>query len=344
MEPRLQMLMLTYRMPPRIQPPSKAVASILRCRRPLRNQCHYATAAAIAPATSPEGMAGPPPPKFRYPSTQPPSHKPPEFRKSQLLRQYASLLQSTPLMLIFQHNNLKSLEWSGVRRELTKALRKVDAERAAAGLPEANLADGIKLQVIQSNMFASALRVVEFYKHDATSNTISDDGFTHVLSKTVHDTIANTRTKHPLDPLLSGPLVVLSFPTVTPQHLKAAISILSPSAPQFPAPTRRANEGWHDPPVQAGVKKLLLLGARVEGKVFDVERTKWVGSIEGGLEGLRGQLVAMLQGIGAGVTNTLESAAKNLYFTVESRRSMLEDEEKGVSGEAEAPKEEGKAE
>lgn len=73
----------------------------------------------------------------------------------------------------------------------------------------------------------------------------------------------------------------------------------------------------------------------MEGRVFDVESTKWVGSIEGGLEGLRGQLVAMLQGLGGGLTNTLESAAKNLYFTVESRRTMLEEEEKGEGSKEE---------
>jgi len=111
--------------------------------------------------------------------------------------------------------------------------------------------------------------------------------------------------------------------------MKAAMSIVSPSAPFFPAPMRRANPGWHDVAVQGGVQKLMLLGARVEGKVFDADGAKWVGSIEGGMDGLRGQLVAMLQSLGAGVTNTLESAAKNLYFTVEGRRIMLEDEAKG---------------
>lgn len=329
-------------MPPRIQPPSRAVASILRCRRPVRLHRQYATAAATTFATSSS------PPISRYPSTQPPSYKPPEFRKSQLLRQYASLLRSTPLMLLFQHNNLKSMEWSGIRRELSKALQKVDEARVAAGLPAENLADGIKLQVIQTGIFSSALRIVEYYKpEEAPKNSILDatggaDELTHVLSRAAHEAVANTKSSHALSPLLSGPLVLLTFPTVTPQHLKAAISILSPSAPKFPAPTRRASPGWHDPPVQSGIQKLLLLGARVEGKVFDVEGTKWVGSIEGGLEGLRGQLVAMLQSLGAGITNTLESAGKNLYFTVERRRTMLEDEEKGVSGVA--PKEGDKAE
>jgi large subunit ribosomal protein L10 len=113
---------------------------------------------------------------------------------------------------------------------------------------------------------------------------------------------------------------------------------LAPSAPAFPPPTRKANPGWHEPAVQSGMQKLLLLGARVEGKVFDTDGTKWVAGIEGGLDGLRAQLVHLLQSMGAGVTNTLESAAKNLYFTVESRRSMLEDEGKTPETKEDTPK------
>ena len=266
-------------------------------------------------------------------------------------------------MLLFQHNNLKSSEWVGIRRELNIALRKVDEARVAAGHEPENLADAIKLQIIQTGMFATALKIVEFYKpgendmgaarldptDPSTPSSASmpiysskEEELTHTLSKAAHGAIADMKTVHELDPLLSGPLVLLTFPMVSPQYMKTALSILSPSQPNFPAPTRRANPGWHDPAVQAGVQKLLLLGARVEGKVFDVEGAKWVGGIEGGLEGLRGQLVAMLQGIGGGLTNTLESTGKSLYFTVEGQRTMLEDEEKGTSGEA--TKDEPKAE
>jgi large subunit ribosomal protein L10 len=235
-------------------------------------------------------------------------------------------------MLLFQHNNLKAQEWAGIRRELTKALRKVDEAAVADGKPNLRLAEGVKVQIIQTGIFAAALRLVEYYHPEQIQQTQEKQGeeeLTHVLSKAAHEAIANVKIKHELEPLLSGPLVVMTFPTVSPAHLKAAMSIISPSKPLFPPPTRKANPGWHDPSVQSGIDKLFLMGARVEGKVFDVEGVKWVGSIEGGLEGLRGQLVAMLQGIGAGVTNTLESAAKNLYFTVESRRTMLEDEAKG---------------
>lgn len=78
--------------------------------------------------------------------------------------------------------------------------------------------------------------------------------------------------------------------------------------------------------MQAGLQKLFLLGARVDGGVFDLEGTRWVGSIDGGIDGLRSQLVQMLQGFGAGLASTLESAGKSLYFTMEGRRNMLEEE------------------
>ncbi|MCJ1356517.1 MAG: hypothetical protein MMC33_006512 [Icmadophila ericetorum] len=283
----------------------------------------------------------------RYPPTQPPSHKPPEIRKSQLHRQYTSLLRSTPLLLLFQHNNLKAAEWIGVRRELTTALRKLDEARAAAGEEDLHLADTIKIQIIQTGIFAATLRVVEYFRPEkqptpciphptdlATQSsatiphTARDHTLRHGLSKAAHNAARWRRFDHALTPILSGPLMVVSFPIVSTVHLKTVLSILSPSPPDFPAPTRRANPDYHEPVVQSGLQKLLLLGARIEGRVFDYEGAKWVGKIEGGLEGMRGQLVVLLQSIGAGVTNTLESAGRSLYFTVEGRRGMLEEEEK----------------
>ncbi|KAI9814473.1 MAG: hypothetical protein M1827_003329 [Pycnora praestabilis] len=321
-----------------------------RIIKPLYPIRHASVAAAITPAPTFEQSTTSIPPISRYPPTQPPSHRPPEFRKSQLHRQYASLLRSTPLMLLFQHNNLKSTEWMGIRRELVQALRKVDESRAAEGRLGADLADGIKIQIIQTGIFAAALRVVEYYRPELrpeppsnhptdpatqsstsianTTPTPDDPNFTHGLSRSAHGAVTDKKLAHALTPLLAGPLVLVTFPTVSPQHMKAVLSILSPSPPRFPAPTRRANPGYYDMAVQTGLQKIFMLGARVEGKVFDSEGARWVGGIEGGLDGLRGQLVAMLQGVGAGVTTTLESASRNLYFTVEGRRGMLEDEEK----------------
>jgi large subunit ribosomal protein L10 len=222
-------------------------------------------------------------------------------------------------MLLFQHNNIKAVEWTGMRRELANALRKADEELARNG-DDAFVGQSSKLQIVQTGIFASALKVVEFWdpNHMDIKPTIRDPSLTHGLSKDAYFASKSVQLQHGLEPLLSG---------VSPAHVKAALSILAPSK-DIPAPKRRLVPSYHEPEVQTGLKKLMFLGARVEGKVFDMEGAKWVGSIEGGLGGLRAQLVAMLQGVGAGVTNTLESAGKSLYLTVEGRRGMLEDEQK----------------
>lgn len=237
-----------------------------------------------------------------------------------------------------------------IRREVHSALAKVDESL------DTNLAPSIKVQAIQAGIFESALLVAEYYNpekhatplipHPTDPSTQSsaaianhipdakDPTLTHFLSRIAHDAVSKHKYTHSLRPLLSGPLAIVTFPTVTPQHMRAALSILSPKAPTFAAPTRRANPGYHDASVQAGLQKLLLLGARVEGKVFDQEGTRWVGGIEGGMEGLRAQLIHLLSSVGAGVTGTLEGVGKSLWFTIEGRRGMLEDEEKGDKTES----------
>lgn len=327
-------------MPPRIHRPTRALSSLLRTTNTPTSTLlprQYATATITANTSS----SSPAPPlklKSRLPTTQPISLKPAEFRKTQLLRQYASLLRSTPLLILFQHNNLNSTEWTSIRRELAAALAKVDAELALAGEPVTS-GSAVKLQIVQTGIFAAALRVVEYFDPSA----VGSEEASHTLSKAAHEAVVGTRTSHGFAPLLAGPVAVLSFPTVSPAHLKAALTVLAPLAPEYPAPTRRANPGWHDIPVQTGLQKLQLLGARVEGKVFDMDGARWVGMIPGGLEGLRAQVVHLLQSAGAGVTNALESAGKSLFFTVENRRMMMEEEEKGPEAKEEA-KEEPKAE
>jgi large subunit ribosomal protein L10 len=210
-------------------------------------------------------------------------------------------------------------------------------------------ADFIKMQIIQTGIFAAALKVVEFYKPQKQSTapghhptdpktgtsavvqntqpSTAHPVYDHGLSQSAYEAVANKRLKHGLEPLMSGPLMLLTLPAVSPAHLKAALSILS-SSKEFPAPKRRTNPSFHEPAVQSGLQKLLLLGVRAEGRIFDLEGARWIGGIEGGLTGLRAQLVAMLQGFGANLTNTLEAASKSLYFTLEGRRGMLDDEGK----------------
>lgn len=91
--------------------------------------------------------------------------------------------------------------------------------------------------------------------------------------------------------------------------------------------------------MQAGVQKLVLLGARVEGRALDLDGAKGVGAIEGGIETLRGELVGlisgdglkaglvrMLEGVGGGLVGALEAKRVEVWRTLDGRRGVLERE------------------
>lgn len=282
------------------------------------------------------------------PPTKPPTARPPEVRKAQLLRTYTSLLRSTPLILVFQHNNLTALEWAAVRRELRLALAAVSSKP-----DDALVTEDIKLQIIRTRIFDVALKIVEFFDPSSVpavkSGSNKNRVYNHDLSKAAYKAIKSAPEEPDkladspygqLSPLMVGPLAALTFPAVSPAHLAAALRILAPQAPAFPAPSRKKSPGYYEPTVQHALQKLLLVGGRIEGKVFDVDGVRWVGGIEGGLDSLRAQLVYLLQSAGLGLTTALEGAGKSLWLTMESRRSVLEEESKPA--EAAAPEAENK--
>lgn len=252
-------------------------------------------------------------------------------------------------MLLFQHNNLTSHELSAIRRELRAALAAVPLPASPDGTPPVDFTRGIMLQVVRMRMLNQALKIVEFYdpKNPAPPTlemkaTGTQKPYTHDLSWAAYDAVKAMDGKYPesslyaqLGPVMSGPIAALTFPVVSPQHLAAALSVLAPTPPAFPAPTRKKRPGYWDPLTQSGLQKLLLIGGRVEGRALDYDGVRWVGGIEGGLDGLRSQLVTLLQSAGMGLTTTLEGAGKSLWLTMEGRRTMLEDAEKEVETKGE---------
>lgn len=275
--------------------------------------------------------------------TKPPTARPSDTRKSQLLRTYTSLLRSTPLILLFQHNNLTAVEWAAVRRELRHALANV----STPGTDSDEIAAHAQLQVLRTRIFDVALKIVEFHDPSKVAPTSASalNGnrikvvYNHDLSKAAYKAIkAATSDDTPLpessayaqlSPLLIGPVAALTLPAVSPAHLAAALSVLSPSPPAFPPPPKKKNPGYYDPIAQSAFQKLMLIGGRIEDKVFDLDGVKWVGGIEGGVDALRAQLVYLLQSAGLGLTSALEGASKGLWLTLESRRSVLEEEQNG---------------
>ncbi|KAJ6782635.1 hypothetical protein PWT90_00188 [Aphanocladium album] len=270
------------------------------------------------------------------PATKPPSARPAETRKSQMIRTYTSLLRTTPLILFFQHSNLTADEWAAVRRELQKALSVVPSTITGPDGQPVDISDNVKLQVLRTNMFDIALKIVEFYNPEAaaamgTTARTARGPIVHDLSdaayQAIHKADVTPESAYAqIAPLMVGPVAALVMPAVSPTHLAAALSILSPVSGSFPAPTRRKNPGYHDPICQNGLAKLTLVGGRIEGKVFDQAGVNWVGGIPGGLDGLRAQLVHVLQSAGLGITTTLEGGSKNLWLALEGRKEQLKEE------------------
>ncbi|KAH7368225.1 hypothetical protein B0T11DRAFT_276639 [Plectosphaerella cucumerina] len=285
--------------------------------------------------------------------TKPPSARPVDTRKSQLIRTYTSLLRTSPLILFFQHSNLNALEWAAVRRELRAALAAVPVP---AGSTQPDISDDVSLMVLRTRMFNVALKIVSFYDPEAAAKQGGAKSsphrapLVHDLSENAYESMKKVEvpadsTFAQLEPLLVGPMAALVLPAVSPQHLAAALKILSPvPGTPFAAPMRRKSPGYYELHCQSGLSKLLLVGGRVEGDVFDTDGIKWVGGIENGLEGLRAQLVSMLQGAGLGLTSTLEAGSKSLWLALEGRKVQMEEEQGGGKkegeAEAEAPKEE----
>ncbi|KAK7416133.1 hypothetical protein QQZ08_012110 [Neonectria magnoliae] len=283
------------------------------------------------------------PPIDYNPPTKPPSARPVETRKSQLIRTYTSMLRTTPLILFFQHSNLTAIEWAAVRRELKKVLLEVPLPNAAPGVKPLDIAPLVQLQVLRTNILSVALKIVEFYNPEAAATSSSTartsrGPIIHDLSEAAYEAVKDAdiptdSSFAQIEPLLVGPIAALVLPAVSPAHVAAALSVLAPVPGQFPAPMRKRSSGFHDPICQNGLSKLLLVGGRIEDKIFDKASVNWVGGIRGGMDGLRTQLVGILQGAGLGITSALEGGSKNLWLALEGRKIQLEDGSKGDDGE-----------
>lgn len=253
-----------------------------------------------------------------------------------MIRTYTSLLRTTPLILFFQHNNLTAVEWAAVRRELSKTLGAVPSPSSAPGAESKDIASEIQLSVLRTNMLNVALKIVEFHDPVAASALVSTPRtlkgpLVHDLSEVAYKTIKETpipadSAYAQIEPLIVGPLAALTIPAVSPAHLAAALSVLSPVPGKFPAPRKKASPGYHEATCQNALAKLLLVGGRIEGKIFDQDGVNWVGSIDGGLDGLRAQLVGVLQSAGLGITTALEGGSKSLWLALEGRKTQLEEQ------------------
>ncbi|KAF3932249.1 hypothetical protein ABW19_dt0201713 [Dactylella cylindrospora] len=264
-------------------------------------------------------------------SNQPASHRPFNSRQTLLHRTYISLLRSTPLLVLFQHNNVKGNELVAIRRDLKNVMANVDAQVAASRPPPEPSADGIvapppspvgeqvRLTVLNTEVFSAALRVAEYLPAGVEVPTSS--------GPKAYNLTARLKKKHPLAPLMVGPIGAVEFPVVSPPHLLAVLNLLFPERMAFRKGT--------DPAFISGVGKLLLLGAKVDkigGQTIDTDTVKHICTL-GDIDTLRGQLLGLIQSPSAGLVATLQSPSKGLWVMMEGRRKMLDPESQKGSEE-----------
>ena len=261
-----------------------------------------------------------------HPPTQPPSYKSPASTKTLLLRVYLSLLRSSPVTLIFQHNAVTAAEWGAIRRELSLVMAKVDV-----GLPEdsqAKIGQYVRVNAVHTAIFGVAVRI-------ADKRSPEGDLWSHGTGVEAAEASRRVKTKHKFTPLMVGPLGIVTFPILSVPHVEAAVNML------FPA--KLVTKKGSDPAATAGLAKCILLGARVrekllgQRKVMDNDGIKWLCGLRS-VDELRAEIVSLLQSIGGSeLVAVLQGAAVSLGRTVEARRKMLEEPSAGAqSAEAKA--------
>ncbi|TGZ83348.1 hypothetical protein EX30DRAFT_287280, partial [Ascodesmis nigricans] len=238
--------------------------------------------------------------------TQPPSYRAAASRKTQLHRHYLSLLRSTPLMLLFQHNNVRATEWVALRRELSTQLAKL-------GLTDDPITPHIKVTILRNGVFDAAVKIADHFDK-------KDDPL-HATSKKAY--FKTYKRSHKLKALLSGPIGCVTFPDVSPEHLKVVMDLMFPAG--------KPMKGL-DPAARQGLDKLILMAARVDGhvagkmgkaEVMDRSKIAWVSALPG-YEGLRSQIVAVLQTMGGGdLVRNLESIPVGVVRTLDGHRKNM---------------------
>jgi len=175
--------------------------------------------------------------------------------------------------------------------------------------------------VLRPALFAASLRVAEGY--DPQHKRSTEPGGSKLIARETE----GLKKTHPLSPLFTGPVAALSFPSVEPAHLKAALDILFP--------LKNPKKGL-DPLAVSGLQKFVLLAGRVdghvyrksagEGRVMDIDLIRVLALLPD-VSTLRGELLAMLRGAGgADLVLKLGNIGVGLTRTVDTYRKMLSGE------------------
>lgn len=208
-------------------------------------------------------------------------------RKTLLLNQTALLLQASPVVLFLRPGDFSAQEW----RSLRAAIAKVPSPT-----PDAPEAGGVRLTVLRPGLLPALLR----------SPTLAAGVPTAHLGTSTH---------------LSGPLAVLTAPSLHPPTLSALLATLSAFS-LSPSPNAAPVDPKAKQPVEV-VERLGLLSSVVEQRAFDPRETKAVATLPA-LDVLRSQIVGLLASPAARIVGVVGERARTVGRTLEGFKLGLE--------------------
>jgi len=173
-------------------------------------------------------------------------------RKQFLYSHYDHLLETSDLVLVFQPNNLTTAEWSQLRR----AINAVPTPKSKSD-PEA---------VCLPATLASAR--------------------TGLLSALVRERAAS-QPEVDISPLLSGPIALLTCPSLSPGYLKSLLQAINKAFAYRPAAPTASS-------VQVTPRMMLLGGIMEKNKLVSTQDILEIGKLPE-LDTLRAQLVGLLE-------------------------------------------------
>ncbi|GAA5931178.1 uncharacterized protein JCM15063_002568 [Sporobolomyces koalae] len=213
-------------------------------------------------------------------------------RKQLLFAEHQHLLTSNDLVLFLRPGDFSAEEWRTLRSSL--------ASTSSAAGPAAQPQHAIKLTLLRPGLLPALLR-----DHTASSSTRKPRiDLTH-LSQSSH---------------LSGPLAVVTSPSLSPPVLNKVLSLVSKfsktPAPNSPPPAANA------PPLE----RLELLSSLLERTTAATkERTAQVGKLPP-LDVLRAQIVGLLAMPASRIVGVVGASGRQVGRTVEGFKAGLEEQ------------------
>ncbi|SNX84505.1 related to GCY1 - galactose-induced protein of aldo/keto reductase family [Melanopsichium pennsylvanicum] len=204
-------------------------------------------------------------------------------KKAFLYEKYLRLLGDSQMVLVLQHNNLSVSELAKLRSDIA-AIKLSEGQTCKASLT-----------VVRAGLMKAAAREL------AVANKVMEG----------------------LQPVLSGPIALLTCEILTPSYLSALFSVIDRALGH--APPRAPAAGAKYPETAVANPRLVPLAAVLEGnRLLQVSQTRDVGRV-GSLDQLRAQIVGLLSMPGQQLAGVLSQASgQTLAMTLEGRKRDLE--------------------